>query len=210
MGKAALKLRNEEVAEFRRVLKDDATAVGLLTETTAALSAFYKRNKIKMSLLSDEPKYTVDPDKAPETTWSGSKYGGRNDETHGVVAIIEMIREDVQKEMKTARADDAKAEAQYEKQRSAMRGTLDAQTQLKLSTEKELSEVESDKASMEEFKLGKVGDQSAENKLKGSITGDCSWVKTHFASRRTKRKAEIQGLVDAKDFLAGSESGDLM
>jgi len=208
--KAVLKLRNEEVAEFRQALKDDAEAVELLTQTIEALTSFYKRNQIPLSLLSKDPKYTVDQDKAPETTWKGADYGGRKDETHGVVAIIEMIREDVQKEMKTAQADDAKAEVQYEKERSAMQKTLDAQTAMKLSTEKGLSEVESETASVEEFKLGKEGDKEAENSLKASITGDCSWVKTHFESRRTKRQAEIQGLVDAKDFLAGSESGDLI
>jgi len=207
---AALSLRNEEVAEFRQALKDDADAVELLSKTITALSSFYKRNQIVMSLLSNDPKYTVDKDKAPETTWKGADYGGRNDETYGVVAIIEMIREDVQKEMQSAKADDVKAEAQYEKQRAAMQDTLDAQTATKLSTEKELSEVESETASMEEHKLGKEGDQQAENKLKASISGDCSWVKTHFESRRNKRKAEIQGLVDAKDYLAGSEDGDLM
>lgn len=208
--KEALKLRNEEVAEFRQALKDDAAAVELLTQTIASLTSFYKRNKIPLSLVSAEPKYTIDKDRAPETSWSGGDYGGRKDETHGVVAIIEMIREDVEKEMKTARADDAKAEAQYEKEKSAMQDTLDAQTGMKLSTEKELTEVEGEIASMEEYKMGKEGDKAAENKLKQSITGDCSWVKTHFESRRTKRKAEIQGLVDAKDYLAGAESGELI
>jgi len=208
--KDALKLRNEEVAEFRQALKDDAAAVELLTQTIASLTSFYKRNKIPLSLVSAEPKYTIDKDKAPETSWSGGDYGGRKDETHGVVAIIEMIREDVEKEMKTARADDSKAEAQYEKEKSAMQETLDAQTNMKLSTEKELTEVEGDIASMEEYKMGKEGDKEAEKDLKSSITGDCSWVKTHFESRRTKRKAEIQGLVDAKDYLAGAESGELI
>ena len=37
---------------------------------------------------------------------------------------------------------------------------------------------------------------------------DCKWVKTHFESRRDKRKTEMQGLVDAKSFLAGVDSGD--
>merc|ERR1719437_221687 len=93
-----------------------------------------------MSLLA-EPEYTVDPDKAPETSWSG-EYGGRNSETHGIVNILEMIKDDVAKEMGTARADDAKSQKQYEKQRNAMQETMDAQEALKLATEKELSDVE--------------------------------------------------------------------
>jgi len=45
-------------------------------------------------------------------------------------------------------------------------------------------------------------------KLENSVAKDCAWVKSHFESRRDKRKAEIDGLVEAKNFLAGVDAGD--
>merc|ERR1719410_2382529 len=45
-----LELRNKEVADFKQALKDDADAIQILSETLAALSKFYKRNKIPLNL----------------------------------------------------------------------------------------------------------------------------------------------------------------
>jgi len=203
----ALDMRTSEVGEFQQTLKDDADAIALLEETIAVLSRFYKSNRTPMSLVATDPEYTTDPDKAPETSWSGGNYGGRNSETHGIVNILEMIKDDVAKEMNTAREDDAKSQRQFEKQRSAMQETMDAQVTLKLGTEKELSDVEQKLADTNGVKSAKSKDLDAENELGNAISTDCSWVDTHFDSRRTKRAAEIDGLNAAKGFLAGVDSG---
>lgn len=203
----ALSMRNSEVDQFRQVLKDDADAVALLVQTLVTLRRFYKRNDIPISLIAEEPEYTNDPDKAPDTTWSGANYGGRKSETRGVVAILEMIKEDIEKEMKVGREDDATGERQYEKERGAMQDTLDAQTGLKLATEKELAEVQANMADSQEEKTARGKDLQAENALTTAIESDCSWVRSHFELRRTKRKAEIDGLVEAKGYLAGVDDG---
>jgi len=208
----ALELRNKEVAEFRQAMKDDTGAVALLEQAMAALRKFFDKNNIKLELLAtkhgQEPEYSVDPDKAPETSWSGPNYGGRKEESGGVVAILEMCIEDLQHEMNTAQADDAEAQKMYEEQRAAMQAALDAQMGTKLATEKELADVRSQKNDAEEFKDQKSADLVAETDLKDSIYSDCSWVKTHFDSRRDKRKTEMDGLVEAKGYLAGVMKGD--
>ena len=40
-----------------------------------------------------------------------------------------------------------------------------------------------------------------------SIEPNCSWIKGAFDDRRTKRKAEIEGLINAKAYLAGQSAG---
>merc|ERR1712050_39021 len=119
-----LELRNNEEADFKQALKDDADAIQILSETMKVLSKFYKKNKIPLSF-RQEPEYTVDPNKAPETTWSGSDYGGRKQESAGIIAIIGMLREDLQLEMKKGREEDAEAQSSYEKGRSAAKDMLD-------------------------------------------------------------------------------------
>jgi len=156
------------------------------------------------------PVYTVDPDKAPDTTWSDEKYGGRSEETHGIVEIIRMIKEDVEKEIKTARADNAEAQAQYEKERGALQESLDAQLALKASTEREQLEVKGKHQEVTEFKNAKNKDLTAENALTTAISSDCSWVAQYFDSRRTKRAKEIEGLIDAKGYLGGAEDGSMI
>jgi len=208
--KELLELRNQDVADFRQAVKDDTDAIALLEQAMAALTRFYKKNDIELSLVSKQepPQYTVDKDKAPETTWSNADYQGRKEETRGVVAIVEMIKEDLQKEIKEAQQDDADNQAQYEKERGALQETLDSQLALKLEREKQLNAVEGKIADTEEHRDAKSADLGAENALKSSLMGDCSWVKTHFESRREKRKAEMDGLVEAKSYLAGVEAGE--
>merc|ERR1719277_1046753 len=145
-----LQMRNEERATFEQALKDDNDAVALLDQAIIYLSQFYKRNGISLSLLSKaaQPEYTVDPDQAPETIWEGGNYGGMKSHSSGIIAIISMVKEDLEKEMKTGRADDAAAQKDYEKDRAAMKEMLDAQTASKMATEKELAELQAKIADM--------------------------------------------------------------
>jgi len=208
--KSALDLRNEAVADSKQALKDDMDALALLDQTIVALSRFYKNNRISMSLVQRAPEYTVDPEKAPETSWADEKYGGRSEETHGIVEIIRMIREDIEKEIKTMREDDAAAEAQYEKERAELQDGLDSQMALKNSAERELGEVQGATREKTKFKTAKGKELQAEESLEVAIGKDCDWVASHFETRRTKRKAEIAGLIDAKGYLAGADEGSLI
>merc|ERR1719331_3314876 len=122
--KELLDFRNKEEADFRQALKDDTDAVALLKKAIVALSEFYKRNKIPLPELVQKkaPEYEQDADKAPETSWSGSDYGGRKSESGGIIAILEMLVEDTEKEIKEGRADNADAQEKYLKQNGALQG----------------------------------------------------------------------------------------
>merc|ERR1719324_1921043 len=208
--KELLDFRNKEEADFRQALKDDTDAVALLKKAIVALSEFYKRNKIPLPELVQKkaPEYEQDADKAPETSWSGSGYGGRKSESGGIIAILEMLVEDTEKEIKEGRADDADTQEKYLKQNGALQETLDSQEETKANTETELGDLEEKISNYEKFKNEKTADKDAEEDTKKSLDTDCKWVKTHFDSRREKRKVEIQGLVDAKGFLAGVAAGN--
>merc|ERR1719502_1244217 len=155
-------MRNEEVAAFRQALKDDADAADLLSQAIVALSEFYKRNKMPVpQLLQKAPEYAEDEDKAPETSWSGSNYGGRKSESGGIIAILEMLAEDTEKEMKDGRADDADAQEKYLKQNGALQETLDSQEETKANLETTLGDLEEKITSYEKFKKEKTDDKTA-------------------------------------------------
>jgi len=205
--KELLDFRNKDSADFKQALKDDADAANLLRKAIGALSSFYKRNKMDVPQLIQKPEYAQDADKAPDAGFSGD-YGGRKSESGGIIAILEMLVEDTEKEMKEGRADDADAQEKYLKQNGALQDTLDSQEESKASTETELGDLEEKMSNYEKFKGEKLADADAEADTAKSLGTDCAWVKTHFKSRATKRKTEIQGLVDAKAFLAGVAAGD--
>jgi len=208
----ALDMRNADYAAFIQALKDDKNAVALIEQAIGALMKFYKNNDLKLGFAQkskkQEPEYTQDPDKAPETSWKSGSYGGKSSESGGIVAILGMIKEDLEKEMKTGKEEDNAAQKEYLGQKSALEGVLASQEATKVATEKELADLLAAIEARKEDKAQADSDLSSQKELEGSIATDCSWVETHFDSRREKRQAEMQGLVDAKNYLAGVESGD--
>lgn len=194
-----LEMRNTERAEFQQAVKDDADAVALLQEAILTISEFYRNNKLPIELVQKPESHP------PKTSYSG-EYGGRAKESTGIVAILSMLKEDLEKETKVAREEDADAQIKYEEDRSAMQKSIDADKAARTSTEKDVAELQEKIADKEEFKAQKEKDLSAAEEIQKSLEHDCAWVETHFESRREKRAAEIDGLVEAKNILAGAGS----
>lgn len=202
-----LEMRNEEVAKFRQALKDDTDAIELIEKAIVALSKFYKDNKIPLELMQkkqSEPEYTVDPDKAPETTFGGD-YKGRQGESGGIISILEMLTEDLRNEIKEGRADDEEAQKDYLKNSKALTGSLEASRKSKVALDKQLAELGYNIVDAEEERGQLNEDEKAQNDLADALVLDCTWVKKQFDIRREKRKNELAGLQDAKNFLAGAE-----
>mmetsp|Transcript_30924 Transcript_30924/g.70007 ORF Transcript_30924/g.70007 Transcript_30924/m.70007 type:complete len:761 (-) Transcript_30924:111-2393(-) len=220
--------RVEAEAKFRQSVKDDTEAIALLGKAIEALSAYYKKNKMPIGLEQERgstrrvrrhgaaasgagpapapPEYTVDPERAPETVWEEGEYRGSSSEAGGLVAILQMIQEDFQKEIQTARKEDSGAQETYEEDMAGLNEILQKLTALRNGLDKELAELQLNIARLEETKGFKGTSLELENEKKETIANACGWVKTHFQSRREKRKAEMDGLVEAKNYLAGMES----
>merc|ERR1719230_1107849 len=158
-----LKLRNKEEADFKQALKDDMDAADLLRQAIAALSSFYKRNKMDVpQLIQKAPEYAKDQDKAPDAGFADSNYGGRKSESGGIIAILEMLVEDTEKEIAEGRTDDADAQDKYLKQNGALQDTLDSQEETKATTETELGDLEEKMSNYEKFKNERTADKDAE------------------------------------------------
>merc|ERR1719284_249701 len=208
-----LEMRNKEYAAHVQSLKDDDAAIEIVNQAIQAISKFYEKNKIELSMAQkkedpEEPEYTVDQDKAPELAFKDGKYEGRKEDTGGIVSILSMIVEDMKNEMATARKDDAIAQEEYEKDKASMNAMLKAQEDRKVATEMALAEA---KAKIEEKKMlhGRADEElEVQESLEKTLVHDCSWVAEHFESRREKRKKEMDGLNEAKAILAGANAGD--
>jgi len=196
-----LAMREAEVADFKQKLKDDEDAVKLLTKAIKYMAKFFKQNNIALELAQEEPAEKALSDKPPETWDEG--YSGRKDESVGLIAILSMIREDVEKEIKTGRAEDSKAQSEYEEQRGALRTDLANAEKSSADAKRELADLKGDRQENEQHTGKLKASLKAEEDVKEAIKLDCAWVKTHFESRRTKRQAEIEGLEQGKAFLAG-------
>merc|ERR1719191_2300401 len=103
--------RQAETAEYEVAKTDDKAAKGLVEKAAGVLSKFYED---EMSLAQQSKKavkkqpFTSPAGEAPPpppTTWS-EPYGGSPGESSGIQSILSMIAEDIEKDIKTATAEE--------------------------------------------------------------------------------------------------------
>jgi len=199
-----LNLRNDEHTEFTNALSSDADAIMLIDRAIASLTKFYTNNQINIKLVQRALRnYTKDDNTAPDTVFRGGDYGGRKSESFGIISILSMLKEDLEKGMKEGRQDNAEAEANYEKEKASQEHDLRALKATLADIQLSLAELLEKKDRTELYNGRKWSDLDAETRMTDALDVDCNWVSLHFDSRRAKRKAEIGGLQDAKESLAG-------
>jgi len=190
--------RAKEWADFSQATKDDLNAIQLLKEAIVSLSKFYKDNKIETTNLLQ-----ADPKVAP-TTWEDDNYGGKKSESGGIIAILEMIKEDLEREVKFGEDGDAASNANFGNDLKAAQESMEKQMKIKADADTELAEVLRQIDFRDEDKTTKETDLEGEDKIKKALEVDCAWVDTHFESRAKNRKLEIEGLNEAIHFLQGA------
>jgi len=186
------KTREKETAAFTKAQKADEDAVVLLDKAKDALASSYSKGAFL--------QVRGDP---PNAGFESGDYKGSAGEARGVIGILDMLQEDIRKEIKSQGQDEIDAQTDYEKDMTALTRNYRASEKAKVGAEGELADLKSDKQDQTEAKDAAQGDLDDEDKLAKAIATDCDWVESHFEKRRKKRKAEIDGLTDAKDFLAG-------
>jgi len=196
--------RSDELDAFKEAHQDDLDAVALLDKAIVALSKFYKNNKIPLGFVQ---RADPDEDEAPEVNFQGGG-SGRKDESSGIIAILTMIKEDIEKELADAAKADGAGAIFFGKNKAALEETLSAQEKSRGQAKKSLAELQAKMADTTEYKDAKDSDLDAEKETKKALDDDCGWIETDFDKRRDARKAEMEGLVEAQTYLMGVDSDD--
>jgi len=195
----ALATRNSENKAFKQALKDDDAAVGLISQAIEVLSGYYT-----LIQKTKQPEYKSNEDTPPET-FEGD-YSGRKSEGGGIIAILSMIKEDIEKEMKVASKEEAEALKAYEDLRADSQATVDALDAKLVSLGQDIAGKMKEIADLGSVKQNKADSEAATDAFLTDLGPNCDWVDKYFDSRMEKRKAEMSGLQEAKAILAGAES----
>lgn len=189
-------VRTQEQEDFVKAMKADQEAIEVLEKAITALKRYQKK-----ALLQTR----ADPD-GTEPSFSDGK--GKTGSHAGIITLLNLIKENFQQEIAQSRKDEEKAQQSYIEEVNALQRSIEAQEKSRTAAAKELAAVNLKISDKEELKLRKEGAKTSEEELKGALEKDCAWVATHFDTRREKRKKEMDGLAEAKSFLAGAETGD--
>merc|ERR1719297_26953 len=145
---------------------------------------------------------SVSPGPPPET-WGAYKTKG--EEHGGVVAMINMLKADLEKEMQSATVEEKDAQAEYEE--------MMAESAEKRATDsKSLADKESGKADAESKALKLKDEETATMKevlataetLK-NLHMECDWLVSNFEVRKEARAGEVDALKKAKAVLSGAD-----
>jgi chromosome segregation ATPase len=142
------------------------------------------------------------PPPPPETFGAYSKKSG---ESGGVMALMDMLIADLDKEMTEATAEEKDAQADYE-------ATMKDSAAKRAADSKALTEKESTKAQLEEA-LEAHGEAKADAEKElaatmqyiNSLHLECDWLFKYFSVRKEARASEVDALGKAKAVLSGAD-----
>merc|ERR1719198_2020163 len=142
------------------------------------------------------------PPPPPETF---GPYTKKSEESGGVIAMIDLLIKDLDKEMQEADVMEKDAQSEYEKM-------MDESANKRTEDTKSITEKESMKASTEEMleaekdkKKASVKDLMATDKYIASLHQECDWLLKYFDARKEARTSEIEALGQAKAVLNGAD-----
>jgi len=212
---AMTKQRNQENEAFLAAKKDDQDAIALLEAARDAISKYYKKNKIEMGPIQGSVKgqflqkpFDVSEDQAPDATFSHK--GSRKNESKGVVQLMSMLIEDLHDEIKNEMKEEEETQLQYEKEMKAAKKLKEELIEKKVNLEETIAKREEDKTDEHKDMGINIQEKMDEVNYKAKIKPDCDWIIGAFKERETARAAEMNGLVTAKEYLAGAKVPSLL
>jgi FtsZ-binding cell division protein ZapB len=195
----ATEQRKEEASDYTTNLANNAAAVELLGFAKNRLNKFYNPK-----LYKEPPAEFVqaDPGPAPEAPKAYSK---KSEESTGVIAMIDTLVRDVEKEMTEAEFTEKDAQGDYETfmSDSSAKRTEDS----KSLTDKEatLSEVKTNLLDDTETKKTTEGELMATDQYIMNLHADCDFLMKYFDVRAEARNGEIDAMSKCKAVLSGAD-----
>merc|ERR1719492_267743 len=205
----ATEQRKDENGDFKEKMASVTAAQELLQFAKKRLNKFYNPKLVEKSSaaalfvqVSVHAHSVKAPPPPPETFGAYSK---KSEDNMGVIAMIDLLIADLDKEMTVAETDEKDAQADYETlmKDSASKRTKDS----KLLSEKETikAETEADLESSTEEKAATSKELMSTMQYIQSLHNECDFLLKYFDVRKEARASEIDALGKAKAVLNGAD-----
>jgi len=207
----ATTMRGDEHTEWEAADRDDGAAADLVMRAKDVLAGFYEENNLNLLQKAKkmDPVVAGEAPPPPPSTWE-APYGGKTGESQGIVAILEMIHEDINKDKTKSKADEDKAEETFQA--------------FKTNSETQIQALEDANSDLTDTKGQKEGDISTAKEQRGAkhdelnaviakindATPSCVYTTINYPVRLKNRQVEIDGLEKAKAILQGGEFPSLL
>jgi len=198
--------RKEEHEDNTETLASNNAAKELIGMAKNRMNKFYSPKLYKAPPAAAAAAFVsrsgVAPPPPPETFGAYAKKG---DESTGVVAMMDLMVADLDKEITEIETEEKENQSEYEQFMGDSAGK-------RASDAKSIEDKEANKADLEatlvattEEKGAKTKEAMATAQYLSEVHGDCDWLLSNFAMRKDARAGEIDGLKKAKAVLSGAD-----
>jgi predicted nucleic acid-binding Zn-ribbon protein len=206
----ATKDREDEHTLWQGANSDDKAAADLVESAKGVLEDFYKDNDLMfLQNKKMDPVTAGEAPPPPPTTWE-APYGGKTGESQGIVAILEMIHEDILKDRQKAKDEEDAAKASYDDFKTDTEDQIGKLEDAISGLQDEQGQKESDIQDNVNGRLTKKNElETTLNKIADATPG-CDYLTINYETKRKNRQIEIDGLIKAKAILEGGEFPSLL
>jgi len=204
----ATEQRKEEHEEFTETMSSNAAAKELLGFAKNRLNKFYNPKLYKppaASLLQVSAHHQNKKDAPPPPPEAPGAYKKKGEASTGVIAMIDTLVRDLDKEMTESETEEKDAQGDYE---DMMRDSKEKRA----ADSKSLTEKQSTKANLEtslesdtEDKKSAGKELMATEEYIASLHAECDWLLKYFDMRKQARAEEVDALNKAKAVLSGAD-----
>jgi len=204
----ATEQRKEEHEEFTETMSSNAAAKELLGFAKNRLNKFYNPKLYKppaAALLQVSAHHQNKKDAPPPPPDAPGAYKKKGEESTGVIAMIDTLVRDLDKEMTESETEEKDAQGDYE---DMMRDSKEKRA----ADSKSLTEKQSTKAELETSLESNVEDKKSSSKelmateeYIAALHAECDWLLKYFDMRKQARAQEVDALNKAKAVLSGAD-----
>jgi len=206
----ATEQRKEENEDHTELMASNNGAKQLLDFAKNRLNKFYNpklyqappKRSLSLVQVSAHTHHADAPPPAPEAPKAFAK---KTEESGGVIAMIDLLIKDLDKEMQESTVQEKNDQKEYEKlmgdsasKRAEDSKSITEKTGMKAQLETELEESTEGKATATKELMATLEYMS-------SLHGECDWLLKNFDVRKEARASEVDALTNAKATLSGAD-----
>merc|ERR1719235_836145 len=203
--------RAKENAEYKAAESDDLAAVELIESAKGVLEKFYEEAGLKFAQMHAQVRRVkqepfVAAGEAPTPPPAGfDDYSGGSRQSTGVIAMLTLIKEDIEKDIAKAKKQEEEAQAAYDKLVADIEAAIAAKEQTKSDLEGEIASDSEAKTQENTTMTDNQAQLDAVISYLKEIATGCDFIAMNFNIRLTNRQMEVDGLKKAKSILQGAE-----
>merc|ERR1719454_1390041 len=194
--------RKEENSDFKTLFASDSAAKELLAFAKNRLNKFYNPKLYKPEAMMVQVRAHDAPPPPPEAPGA---YKKKSEESGGVIAMIDSLIGELDKEMTEAETEEKLAQEEYEELMADSAEKRAADTKSLADKESQKGDLEAELVTLGDKHKATVKELMATEEYISQLHAECDWLIQYFDVRKEARTGEIDALGKAKAVLSGAD-----